>query len=125
MNPKIKRLWSKQIFDSRGNPTIETDVFSDCFFARSMVPSGASTGKHEALELRDGGKRFGGKGVLKAVNNVNKKIAPKLRGKDCRKQKEIDELMIKLDGTENKSKLGANSILSVSMAVCKASTMHK
>ena len=120
---KIKKIFAREILDSRGNPTVEVDLFTDKFMTRASVPSGASTGIHEALELRDGGRRYNGKGVLKAVNNVNKKIAPKLAGKDCTKQEMIDSLMIKLDGTKNKSKLGANAMLGVSMAVCKAGAM--
>jgi enolase len=118
--PEIKRIKAREILDSRGNPTVEVDLFTKSGLSRASVPSGASTGKHEALELRDGGKRYLGKGVLKAVSNVNRTIAEKLVGRDCTKQKEIDELMIELDGTSNKSRLGANAILAVSMAVCKA-----
>jgi len=118
--PEIKRIKAREILDSRGNPTVEVDLFTNSGLSRASVPSGASTGKHEALELRDGGKRYLGKGVLKAVSNVNSAIAAKLVGRDCTKQKEIDELMIELDGTSNKSMLGANAILAVSMAVCKA-----
>jgi len=119
---KIKKIQAREILDSRGNPTVEVEVFlDDGTQARASVPSGASTGKHEALELRDNDpKRFGGKGVLKACFNVNDIIGPKLVGVDPRKQEEIDKLMINLDGTENKSKLGANAILGVSLAVCKA-----
>jgi enolase len=117
---EIKRIKAREILDSRGNPTVEVDLFTRSGLSRASVPSGASTGKHEALELRDGGKRYLGKGVLKAVSNVNRTIAEKLVGRDCTKQKEIDELMIELDGTSNKSRLGANAILAVSMAVCKA-----
>ena len=109
------------MLDSRGNPTVEVDLTTDSCCAKSIVPSGASTGIHEALELRDNDKkRYGGKGVLKAVNNVNSIIARKLAGLDCRKQREIDNALIELDGTENKSRLGANAILGVSIAVCKA-----
>jgi enolase len=118
--PEIMKIKAREILDSRGNPTVEVDLFTRGGLSRASVPSGASTGKHEALELRDGGKRYLGKGVLKAVGNVNDVIAEKLVGKDCTKQKEIDELMIELDGTANKSRLGANAILAVSMAVCKA-----
>ena len=118
--PEIKRIKAREILDSRGNPTVEVDLFTKSGLSRASVPSGASTGKHEALELRDGGKRYLGKGVLKAVGNVNSTIAEKLVGRDCTKQKEIDELMIELDGTSNKSRLGGNAILAVSMAVCKA-----
>jgi len=117
---KIKKIVAREVLDSRGNPTIKVDVVTEKYGASAIVPSGASTGKHEALELRDGDKkRYGGKGVLKAVDNINKVISKKLIGMDCKNQKKIDELMIKLDGTENKSKLGGNAIIGVSMAVCK------
>ncbi len=117
---KIKDIISRQILDSRGNPTIETDVIiGDNIFGRAAVPSGASTGEHEALELRDGGKSFHGKGVSKAIKNIGK-IKKKLKGKDVRNQEEIDEAMVNLDGTKNKSKLGANAILSVSLAASRA-----
>ncbi|HHQ45430.1 MAG TPA: phosphopyruvate hydratase, partial [Candidatus Altiarchaeales archaeon] len=107
--------------DSRGNPTVEVDLEFDGGRVRAMVPSGASTGVHEALELRDGDKsRYGGKGVLKAVGNVNKIIAPKILGMDCESQKDVDNAMLNLDGTKKKETLGANAILAVSMAVCKA-----
>jgi enolase len=122
--PEIKKIKAREILDSRGNPTVEVDLFTKNGLSRASVPSGASTGKHEALELRDGGKRYLGKGVLKAVNNVNTAIAEKLVGRDCTKQKDADELMIELDGTPNKSKLGANAILAVSMAVCKAGALE-
>ena len=119
---KIKEIKGREIFDSRGNPTVEVDVIlNNGIVGTAAVPSGASTGTREAIELRDGDmKRFSGKGVLKAVENVNKIIAPVLIGKEPAKQKEIDQLMIALDGTENKGKLGANAILGVSMAVVKA-----
>lgn len=119
---KIKSIVAREILDSRGNPTVEVEVILDNGRkAWAGVPSGASTGSREALELRDGDKkRYGGKGVLKAVNNVNKIIAPKLKGMNPCDQKKIDDLMIKLDGTENKSKLGANATLGVSMAVARA-----
>ncbi len=118
----IKKITAREILDSRGNPTVEVDVRLDNgILGRAAVPSGASTGSREAIELRDGDKkRYLGKGVLKAVENVNKVIAPKLAGIDPRKQKRIDALMIKLDGTENKAILGANAILGVSLAVAKA-----
>ena len=119
-NSKIKSVKAREILDSRGNPTVEVKVETNNGVFVSSVPSGASTGKNEAAELRDGGKRYLGKGVLKAVENINKVIGPKIQGKNPIKQKEIDELMIKLDGTKNKSKLGANAILGVSMAVCRA-----
>lgn len=120
--PTIKSIKALEILDSRGNPTVRVKVtLSNGIVGAASVPSGASTGVYEALELRDGDKkRYGGKGVLKAVNNVNKVIAPKLIGKEPTKQWQIDKLMIKLDGTENKSKLGANAILGVSLAVAQA-----
>ncbi len=113
---------AREILDSRGNPTIETEVtLSSGITGRASVASGASTGEHEAIELRDGDKkRYLGKGVLKAVNNVVEKIAPEIVGMDCMNQREIDMLMISLDGTENKKKLGANAILGVSMACSRA-----
>ena len=117
---KIKNIKAGEIFDSRGNPTVEVELSTDLGVFQASVPSGASKGKYEAVELRDGGKRYGGKGVLKAVNNINKIIASALKGKDPTKQKEIDELMIKLDGRKNKSKLGANAILAVSLVLCRA-----
>ncbi len=119
---KIKNIYAREILDSRGNPTVEVDVIlENGIKGRAAVPSGASTGEHEAWELRDGDKkRYVGKGVLKAVKNVNEVIAPKLIGKDVTKQEEIDRLMIDLDGTENKERLGANAILGVSLAVAKA-----
>lgn len=121
--PKIQKIKAREILDSRGNPTVEVDVIlSDGTLGRAQVPSGASTGENEALELRDGDKnRYLGKGVLKAVNNINNIIAKKLKNMDASEQQEIDELMIKLDGTETKSNLGANAILGVSLAVCCAS----
>lgn len=119
---KITSVHARQILDSRGNPTVEADVtLSDGSFGRAAVPSGASTGSHEAVELRDGDKtRFGGKSVTKAVENVNTLIADALKGEDPTRQDKIDELMIELDGTSNKGKLGANAILAVSLAVAKA-----
>ena len=118
----ISEIFARQILDSRGNPTVEVDVITDeGALGRAAVPSGASTGIHEAVELRDNDKKkYVGKGVLKAVANVNKSIAPLLLGYDVADQTGIDELMIQLDGTPNKSKLGANAILAVSMAVAKA-----
>ena len=118
----IDSIQAREILDSRGNPTVEVDVYlEDGSFGRAAVPSGASTGVHEAVELRDGDKgRFGGKGVLKAVKNVNDIIAPELEGLNALDQVEIDRTMIKLDGTPNKGKLGANAILGVSMAVARA-----
>ncbi len=118
----IAEIFARQILDSRGNPTIEVDVVTDeGGFGRAAVPSGASTGIHEAVELRDNDKKvYLGKGVLKAVSNVNNIIAPELEGYDVADQTGIDQLMIQLDGTENKGKLGANALLAVSMAVAKA-----
>ncbi len=120
--PTIKSIKALEILDSRGNPTVRVKItLTNGVSTKACVPSGASTGVHEALELRDGDKkRYGGKGVLKAVNNVNKIIAPKLIGKDPTKQRQLDQLMIKLDGTPNKSKLGANAILGVSLALAYA-----
>ena len=118
---EIKKIHARQIMDSRGNPTIECDItLSDGAFGRAAVPSGASTGSFEALELRDGGNNYMGKGVLTAVKNVNKIIAPALVGMDASQQTEIDEKMLTLDGTPNKDKLGANAILAVSMALAHA-----
>ncbi|MCC6361660.1 MAG: phosphopyruvate hydratase [Phycisphaerales bacterium] len=120
--PTIDRVIGREILDSRGNPTVEADVIlSDGTFATAAVPSGASTGENEAIELRDGDKkRYLGKGVLKAVANINETIAPRLRGMRPDEQEKIDRLMLGLDGTENKAKLGANAILAVSTAVAKA-----
>jgi len=121
----IRQVSALEILDSRGNPTVSvTVVLSNEITATAGVPSGASTGIREAVELRDGdAKRYGGKGVLKAVGNVNKAIAPKVKGKSPRAQNEIDDLMCELDGTENKGRLGANAILGVSMAVCRAAAL--
>lgn len=117
----ITDIHARQIFDSRGNPTIEVDVRTEYgFTGRAAVPSGASTGEHEAVELRDGGKNYMGKGVLKAVANVNKKIALALLGVSVFEQETIDKIMIDLDGTKNKANLGANAILGVSLACAKA-----
>jgi enolase len=121
---EIKKVKAREILDSRGNPTVEVDVFTEKNMARASVPSGASTGEYEALELRDGEKRYLGKGVLKAVNNINNLIAKKIIGHDSTNQREIDNLMIEIDGTENKSKLGANAIVGVSMAVCKLGALE-
>ncbi|WP_408095375.1 phosphopyruvate hydratase [Peredibacter sp. HCB2-198] len=123
----IKKIHARQILDSRGNPTVEVDVTTDRgFVGRASVPSGASTGSREALELRDGDKtHYMGKGVLTAVKNVNELIAPKLIGKSVFDQRAIDNLMLEIDGTENKAKLGANAILGVSMAVCRAGALEK
>jgi len=118
----IAEIFARQILDSRGNPTVEADVITDeGAIGRAAVPSGASTGIHEAVELRDNDKKkYAGKGVLKAVDNINKIIAPAILGYDVADQTGIDQMMIELDGTENKGKLGANAILAVSMAVAKA-----
>ncbi|KAF4351264.1 hypothetical protein F8388_019652 [Cannabis sativa] len=116
----VKSVKARQIIDSRGNPTVEVDLITDNLY-RSAVPSGASTGIYEALELRDGDKSvYGGKGVLKAVQNINEIIAPKLIGVDVRNQADVDAIMLDIDGTPNKSKLGANAILGVSLSVCRA-----
>jgi enolase len=124
-SPAVTKIHAREILDSRGNPTIEVDVTTAGGVFRAAVPSGASTGIYEALELRDGDKkRYLGKGVLKAIDNVKSIIAPALIGKDVTKQEEIDELMLKLDGTETKSKLGANAILGVSLAVARAGASH-
>ena len=127
MDTKIKTITAREILDSRGNPTVEVNIVLNCEIeVRAGVPSGASTGIHEALELKDGDKkRFNGKGVLKAVENVNKIIAPKLIGKDVLKQAELDQLMIDLDGTPNKKKLGANAIVGVSIAIARAGAIAK
>ena len=125
MSTFIEDIVARQILDSRGNPTVEVDVkLSGGVIGRAAVPSGASTGIFEALELRDGDKRiYGGKSVMKAVNNINNIIAPELIGEKATHQKEIDTFMIDMDGTENKSKLGANAILGVSLACAKAASM--
>jgi len=122
---KIKNIKAREILDSRGSPTVEVDLITDLGVFRAAVPSGVSKGKYEAVELRDGGKRYQGKGVLKAVKNVNNVIAPELKGKEVSQQKEIDNLMQKLDGTKNKSKLGANAIVGVSIAACRAGAAAK
>ena len=113
---------AREVLDSRGNPTVEAEVRTESgFFGWAIVPSGASTGKREAVERRDGGKRFFGKGVLKAVEAVNGEIRDAIVGMDAKEQREIDKTLISLDGTPQKSKLGANAILAVSLAVCRAS----
>ncbi|MCW5559436.1 MAG: phosphopyruvate hydratase, partial [Verrucomicrobiae bacterium] len=119
---KITEIQSREILDSRGNPTVEVDVTLECgALGRAAVPSGASTGEHEAIELRDGAKnRYLGKGVSKAVKNVTDKIAPAIEGLDALDQLTVDRTMLDLDGTETKSKLGANAILAVSLATAKA-----
>lgn len=123
---KIKNIHAREVLDSRGNPTIEVEVTTDNYTVSSIVPSGASTGIHEALELRDGDEnRYFGKGVQKAVDNVNKIIAPALIGEDVYAQQIIDNKLLELDGTKNKSKLGANAILGVSLSVVKASAKER
>jgi enolase len=122
MSFEIENIHAREILDSRGNPTVEVDVWTCCGFGRAAVPSGASTGTHEALELRDGDDRYGGKGVLQAVKNVNDVIGPKLieSGIDAIEQRAVDNFMLALDGTSLKSNLGANAILGVSLGVAKA-----
>lgn len=122
---KIKTIHAREVIDSRGNPTVEVDVtLNTGAFGRAIVPSGASTGEHEALELRDGGKRYLGKGVKKAVENVNKKLAPKLIGEKA-DYSTADKIMLKLDGTANKKTFGANAILGISLAIAKADAADK
>lgn len=124
----ISKIHARSVYDSRGNPTVEVDVVTETGLHRAIVPSGASTGQHEACELRDGDKsKWAGKGVLKAVDNVNKVIGPQLIQKnfDSTAQSEIDKFLIDLDGTENKTNLGANAILGVSLAVAKAGAAQK
>lgn len=123
--PYIVDVYAREVLDSRGNPTVEVEVYTESGgFGRALVPSGASTGEYEAVELRDGDKdRYLGKGVLTAVNNVNEIIAPELLGFDVTEQVAIDKMLIELDGTENKGKLGANAILGVSIAVARASLL--
>ena len=120
MSFEIEKIHAREILDSRGNPTVEVEVYTCCGFGRAAVPSGASTGTHEALELRDGGDRYEGKGVSKAVKNVKEVIAPELTGLDVTAQRQLDMQMMELDGTPNKSHLGANAILGVSLAAAKA-----
>src|SRR5699024_7491558 len=124
--PYITDVYAREILDSRGNPTVEVEVFTESgAFGSAAVPSGASTGEYEAVELRDGdNERYLGKGVIQAVENVNDVIAPELMGIDVTRQNIIDSLMIDLDGTENKGKLGANAILGVSMAVAHAAASY-
>ncbi|MGC1498085.1 MAG: phosphopyruvate hydratase [Sulfitobacter sp.] len=118
---KIEKVRAREVLDSRGNPTVQADVLLDCgSIGSAIVPSGASTGENEAVELRDGGERYLGKGVLTAVNAVNTEIAAEIVGRDASNQRGVDEAMIALDGTENKSRMGANSILAVSLALAKA-----
>src|SRR5512146_2460860 len=127
MDIAIEEVRGREILDSRGNPTVEVVVtLADGTVGRAAVPSGASTGSHEALELRDGDKkRYGGKGVLKAVNHVNHEINKLLRGLDVTKQQDIDRLLIRLDNTPNKSHLGANAILGVSLASARAGALER
>ncbi len=123
---EILNIKAREVLDSRGNPTVEVDIKTSNGIFRSMTPSGASTGKHEALEIRDNDKsRYLGKGTLNVVNNINKIIAPKIIGLNCCQQEFIDSLMIKLDGTDNKEKLGANAILPISTAVTRAGASDK
>ena len=124
---RIEKIHGREILDSRGNPTVEVDVVLECgIIGRAAVPSGASTGEHEALELRDGDKkRYGGKGVEKAVSNINDKIAPALIGVSALEQNKVDQIMLKLDGTNTKSVLGANAILGVSLAVARAAATYR
>src|SRR5438034_3457066 len=118
---KIQRVHAREVLDSRGQPTVEVEVtLKNRVVGRATIPSGASTGVHEAVELRDGGRRFMGKGVARAVANVNEKIAPRLRGKEAREQAALDRMMIEMDGTSDKGKLGANAILGVSLAIAHA-----
>lgn len=122
----IDKTFAREILDSRGNPTVEVEILlADGSFARAGVPSGASTGAFEAHELRDGEKRYGGKGVLRAVEAIQNVIAPAIKGLDAKEQRKIDQIMIDLDGTPTKSKLGANSILGVSLAVARASAQSE
>ena len=123
---KITKIKARQIFDSRGNPTVEVDIITeDGVLGRAAVPSGASTGEHEAVELRDGGNDYMGKGVLNAVSNVNNILSKELIGLSVFDQENIDNLMIKIDGTPNKANLGANAILGVSLALAKAASNSK
>ena len=118
---EVEQILAREILDSRGNPTIEVDcVLASGAMGRGAVPSGASTGSREALELRDGGERYGGKGVRQAVENVDREIAPEIEGMDARDQALIDRTLVDLDGTPTKSRLGANALLGVSMAVARA-----
>ena len=125
MSSSIASVYAREILDSRGNPTVEVEVSLESGHSgRAAVPSGASTGSREALELRDGGKRYGGKGVTKAVENVNSEIADALLGLDALQQVQLDNTLIDLDGTDNKSRLGANAMLGVSMACARAASEY-
>lgn len=117
---RISKVIAREVLDSRGNPTVECVAVTGGHCSSAIVPSGASTGRHEALELRDGGKRFGGKGVSKAVDNINRLISKKIVGMDCTGQQAIDDALVRLDGTDNKARLGANAILAVSLAVARS-----
>src|ERR1700755_2371577 len=123
----IEQVWAREILDSRGNPTVEAEVILESGeTGRAAVPSGASTGENEAVELRDGDdSRYLGKGVLKAVENINEKISYELEGLDCLDQTLIDEMLLELDGTENKANLGANALLAVSMANARAGAIYQ
>ena len=120
---KIEKVWAREVLDSRGNPTVEAEVTVRGHTIRAIAPSGASTGTWEAHELRDGGDRYGGKGVLKAVENIRGEIASKITGMDCTDLRSVDMAMIELDGTENKTRLGGNAMVAVSLAVVKAGAM--
>ena len=122
---EIVEVIGREVLDSRGNPTVEVEVILDSgATGRAIVPSGASTGEHEAVELRDGGARYLGKGVTRAVENVNLVIAPALVGMDATGQRQLDSLLIDLDGTENKARLGANAMLGASLAVAHAAAVE-
>ncbi len=122
---RISKVFARQVLDSRGNPTVEAEVWAGSFKARAIAPSGASTGSYEALELRDGGSAFNGKGVSSAVRNVNELIAPKILGMDPSDQAAVDQAIIELDGTPNKSRLGANATVAVSMACARVAALCK
>lgn len=124
-NAQILNVRGREVLDSRGNPTVEAEVSTSSFVVTAIAPSGASTGTHEVLELRDGGKRYGGKGVQKAVQNINHLIAPKLKGMDVTDLRAIDQVMIELDGTKNKERLGGNAMVAVSLAAAKAGAAAK
>ena len=119
-NDKIKKIKAKEILDSRGFPTVEVELFTPAGFFKASVPSGVSTGKYEAMEIRDNGKKSNGRGVKKAIKNIEEKIFPRIKNKSVSNLGEIDRILIDLDGTENKSKLGVNAILPVSLAICRA-----
>ncbi|HIH04932.1 TPA: phosphopyruvate hydratase [Candidatus Woesearchaeota archaeon] len=125
MSGKILSIRALEVLDSRGNPTVKCVLKTPKCTVSAIVPSGASTGKHEALELRDGGRRYGGKGVRKAVANANTALSKAITGMDCTDQEAIDLVMLELDGTTHKSKLGANAMLAVSLAACRAGAVHK